>query len=76
MTLLPLQPFDDRSSHNASIWKSKVVEVSMIDVPLTAALLKAIPDPAPPLLVGGVDHLPSVGPRSPEAITEVAGRTA
>jgi exodeoxyribonuclease V alpha subunit len=37
-------------------------EVSMIDVPLMAAVLKAMPDPAALLLVGDVDQLPSVGP--------------
>ncbi len=37
-------------------------EVSMVDVPLMAAMLKAIPDHAALLLVGDVDQLPSVGP--------------
>ncbi|MEJ2117404.1 MAG: ATP-dependent RecD-like DNA helicase, partial [Alphaproteobacteria bacterium] len=37
-------------------------EVSMVDVPLMAAVLKAIPDHAALLLVGDVDQLPSVGP--------------
>ena len=37
-------------------------EVSMIDVPLMHALLKALPDHAALLLVGDVDQLPSVGP--------------
>ena len=39
-----------------------VDETSMIDVPLMNALLKAIPDHAALILVGGVDQLPSVGP--------------
>ncbi len=37
-------------------------EVSMVDVPLMAAVLKALPDHAALLLVGDVDQLPSVGP--------------
>lgn len=39
-------------------------EVSMVDVPLMAAVLKAMPDHAALLMVGDVDQLPSVGPRS------------
>jgi exodeoxyribonuclease V alpha subunit len=39
-----------------------VDEVSMVDVPLMNALLKAIPSPCALLLVGDVDQLPSVGP--------------
>jgi exodeoxyribonuclease V alpha subunit len=39
-----------------------VDEVSMVDVPLMHALLKAVPPPAALLLVGDVDQLPSVGP--------------
>ena len=37
-------------------------EMSMIDVPLIRALLKAVPDHAALILVGDVDQLPSVGP--------------
>jgi exodeoxyribonuclease V alpha subunit len=37
-------------------------EVSMVDVPLMAAVLKALPNHAALLLVGDVDQLPSVGP--------------
>lgn len=37
-------------------------EVSMVDVPLMNALLKAVPDRAAVILVGDVDQLPSVGP--------------
>jgi exodeoxyribonuclease V alpha subunit len=37
-------------------------EVSMVDVPLMASVLKALPDHAALLLVGDVDQLPSVGP--------------
>ncbi len=37
-------------------------EVSMVDVPVMAALLQAVPDPARLLLVGDVEQLPSVGP--------------
>jgi exodeoxyribonuclease V alpha subunit len=39
-----------------------VDETSMVDVPLMAALLAAIPAEAALLLVGDVDQLPSVGP--------------
>ncbi len=37
-------------------------ECSMIDVPLTNQLLKAVPSKAAVILVGDVDQLPSVGP--------------
>src|SRR5439155_7240766 len=39
-----------------------VDEMSMVDVPLFAALLEAIPKHAGVLLVGDPDQLPSVGP--------------
>jgi exodeoxyribonuclease V alpha subunit len=39
-----------------------VDETSMVDVPLTHGLLKAVPPRAALLLVGDVDQLPSVGP--------------
>ncbi len=39
-----------------------VDEVSMVDVPLMAALLRAVPDGAAVILVGDADQLPSVGP--------------
>jgi exodeoxyribonuclease V alpha subunit len=39
-----------------------VDEVSMVDVPLMASLLKAVPDRAAVIFVGDVDQLPSVGP--------------
>jgi exodeoxyribonuclease V alpha subunit len=39
-----------------------VDEMSMVDVPLMRALLRALPDGAALLLVGDVDQLPSVGP--------------
>jgi exodeoxyribonuclease V alpha subunit len=37
-------------------------EVSMVDVPLMAATLRAVPDGAAVIFVGDVDQLPSVGP--------------
>ncbi|HMP74563.1 MAG TPA: ATP-dependent RecD-like DNA helicase [Kiritimatiellia bacterium] len=37
-------------------------ETSMVDLPLAASLLKAIPDHAILILVGDADQLPSVGP--------------
>jgi exodeoxyribonuclease V alpha subunit len=39
-----------------------VDETSMVDVPLMASLLAAVPEQAALLLVGDVDQLPSVGP--------------
>jgi exodeoxyribonuclease V alpha subunit len=39
-------------------------EVSMVDVPLFNAVLKAVPPPCQLVLVGDVDQLPSVGPGS------------
>ena len=39
-----------------------VDEASMLDVPLAAHLLRALPDAARLVLVGDVDQLPSVGP--------------
>lgn len=39
-----------------------VDEISMVDVPLMRALLRALPNEAALLLVGDVDQLPSVGP--------------
>ena len=39
-----------------------VDEASMLDIPLLAHLLRAVPDPAVFILVGDVDQLPSVGP--------------
>ncbi len=37
-------------------------ETSMVDVPLMASVMKALPDRAGLILVGDVDQLPSVGP--------------
>jgi exodeoxyribonuclease V alpha subunit len=39
-----------------------VDEVSMVDLPLMAALLRALPPEVPLVLVGDADQLPSVGP--------------
>jgi exodeoxyribonuclease V alpha subunit len=39
-----------------------VDETSMVDVPLMASLVKALPDRAALIVVGDVDQLPSVGP--------------
>lgn len=41
-----------------------VDEMSMVDVPLMARVIRALPDGASLLLVGDVDQLPSVGPGS------------
>jgi exodeoxyribonuclease V alpha subunit len=49
-------------------------EMSMVDVPLMHALLKALPPKAALLLVGDVDQLPSVGPG--QVLTDlIASRT-
>lgn len=37
-------------------------ETSMVDVPLMASVLRAVPDGAAVIIVGDVDQLPSVGP--------------
>lgn len=37
-------------------------ETSMVDVPLMASLLRAVPDAAAVIIVGDADQLPSVGP--------------
>jgi exodeoxyribonuclease V alpha subunit len=37
-------------------------ETSMVDVPLMASLMRAVPDNAAVIVVGDVDQLPSVGP--------------
>jgi len=39
-----------------------VDETSMVDVPLMASLVKALPDEAALMVVGDIDQLPSVGP--------------
>ena len=39
-----------------------VDETSMVDVPLMASLVKALPDKAALMVIGDVDQLPSVGP--------------
>ncbi len=39
-----------------------VDETSMVDVPLMASLMRAVPDSAALIIVGDVDQLPSVGP--------------
>ncbi|HIJ61531.1 MAG TPA: ATP-dependent RecD-like DNA helicase [Rhodospirillaceae bacterium] len=51
-----------------------VDECSMVDVPLMASLLKALPDRAALILVGDVDQLPSVGPG--QVLADLIGSTA
>jgi exodeoxyribonuclease V alpha subunit len=51
-----------------------VDETSMVDVPLMASLLAAIPPEAALLLVGDVDQLPSVGPG--QVLSDVIGSGA
>jgi exodeoxyribonuclease V alpha subunit len=53
-----------RRDHQLQLEADLVVvdEASMLDVPLSHALLQAVPDRARLLLVGDVDQLPSVGP--------------
>ena len=47
-------------------------ETSMVDVMLMRSLLAAVPDEAALLIVGDVDQLPSVGPRSTAACSVAA----
>ncbi|TXN17223.1 ATP-dependent RecD-like DNA helicase [Methylobacterium sp. WL122] len=49
-------------------------EVSMLDVPLMNAMLKAVPERAALLLIGDVDQLPSVGPGQVLADVIASGR--
>jgi exodeoxyribonuclease V alpha subunit len=49
-------------------------EVSMVDMPLMASTLKALPDTAALVLVGDVDQLPSVGPGQVLADLIASGR--
>lgn len=52
-----------RNEHNPLECDLLVVdETSMVDVPLMARLLRALPESSALLLVGDVDQLPSVGP--------------
>ncbi len=51
-----------------------VDEVSMVDVPLMASLVKAMPSGAAFMLVGDVDQLPSVGPG--QVLADVIGSGA
>lgn len=59
----PRQGGFKRNQNNPLACQLLVVdEVSMVDVPLMAALMKALPPEAALLLVGDADQLPSVGP--------------
>lgn len=64
--LLEFQPQTGRFARDATqpleVDLLVVDEASMLDVPLAAALLDAIPTGAQLVLVGDVDQLPSVGP--------------
>jgi exodeoxyribonuclease V alpha subunit len=51
-----------------------VDETSMVDVPLMHALMRAVPDDAALILVGGFDQLPSVGPG--QVLTDIIGSGA
>jgi len=64
-----------RSDGNALDCDLLVVdEVSMVDVLLMQALLKAVPDEAALLIVGDIDRLPSVGPG--QVLADVIGSGA
>ena len=54
--------FAKNENHPLSCDVLVVDEMSMVDVPLMHALLKAVPPKAALLLVGDIDQLPSVGP--------------
>lgn len=63
--LLQYQPATgfNRNRHNPLAGDVFIIdEVSMVDLPLMAALLDALPENARLLLVGDADQLPSVGP--------------
>ena len=66
--LLGLQRAEGNVSHNEvhplEAGLLVVDETSMVDVPLMARVMNALPDRASLLLVGDVDQLPSVGPGS------------
>ena len=47
-------------------------EASMVDIPLMAAVLKALPVQAALLVVGDVDQLPSVGPGQVLAVSDIS----
>jgi len=54
--------FSKNEQHPLSCDLLVVDEMSMVDVPLMHALLKAVPPKAALLLVGDIDQIPSVGP--------------
>ena len=54
--------FAKNEDHPLSCDVLVIDEMSMVDVPMTHALLKAVPPRAALLLVGDIDQLPSVGP--------------
>ncbi len=54
--------FKRQESHPLSCDLLVVDEMSMVDVPLMHALVRAVPPHAAVILVGDVDQLPSVGP--------------
>ena len=54
--------FKRQESHPLACDLVVVDEMSMVDVPLMHALLRAVPSHAAVILVGDVDQLPSVGP--------------
>jgi exodeoxyribonuclease V alpha subunit len=54
--------FRRRAEHPLECHLLVVDETSMVDVPLMASLLDAVPEGGALLLVGDVDQLPSVGP--------------
>lgn len=63
--LLQYQPASgfNRNRHSPLVGDVFIIdEVSMVDLPLMAAMLDALPEGARVLLVGDADQLPSVGP--------------
>ena len=54
--------FKRKEDHRLECDLLVIDEISMVDVPLMHALLRAVPDQAALLLVGDADQLPSVGP--------------
>ncbi len=63
--MLEVQPGRGFTRHETNPLEADLLvvdETSMIDVPLMAALVRALPSNAHLLLVGDIDQLPSVGP--------------
>jgi len=70
----PGRGFRRHAGHRLALDLLVVDEASMIDLPLMAALLEALPERAALLLVGDADQLPPVGPGEPFAALVASGQ--